>query len=922
MRCPNCGKTISKKVKFCRYCGENLEEKSEVNNRLEELCLTCKKVRGKDTDFCSNCGNPFPESITRSKSSEVKPEGESIDPRSEQVKSLEQAIITKAKAIKAGSAGLMPKTSDESISKPADVNRSSSPKSAKQPPVKVSKGSKPVRSKSKAGLFLKTILALGIASVLVVQCLPELFLQKPPNSTTAGPSQTGTKPYRENPFPTVSVTAKELAISGEKVMTGPNEPIVSASGVTVDFGQYNLTDSAELEVARLPVKTDEAAGVEFQVYNLTLDGMGAADEFTTLVDVTLPYDPKGIDPDNEATAVSAGWYDEASGRWIILPSTVDVAKHTITFQTAHFSPKAVLINKLNQGTKLFYYENGSYEGPTTKVLVDTGALITEMRKIESNAFGQLIRDKSVPTNEMVDTGLGLTNVLTSGADYGSSLKETLLPALGPVASSLKNKLLVVGTAATFLKVVDQYSRGVDSYKIFRDNVLDSLEILVSGVAVVYGSPLFVMVGAGIWAVGIYDQATYDPDDITTYRNKLEEVYNAFTQSQIIYNLRTADTRWAVASSNQAAPLSSDEIRLNSKAAWALAVKSIYLQSKGEPQKIKDRVDTLVQAVAGQFWSLYRKDAPTLYHWIDQDSGLLSPSAIARLDLSWPTPSDAAETISQLQAREKIRLHDCLQDIYAKMSEFEIDELRRQYLESVLDLADEYNKTMHFELVDENLKEPGFANSALSSKTFYIAAKGNLAQDFKITQRPKDSNEVFTCNVYHYILAGMPTEVHMYPFDGDFAVRDAEFSFEPQIPVTKVSLQGVPQVEVGIIEVAGPRYLSFDGYNNDSGTVKVEFNLYYRDGFPTDSLITFNFGTEDMVYSGTAQYGDHLPDGRWHMVTDYNYYKNGTYHPTFQLVDKDGKVLGEDSISISISGLWDEKDGYITNPWIPEGDTSP
>lgn len=59
-----------------------------------------------------------------------------------------------------------------------------------------------------------------------------------------------------------------------------------------------------------------------------------------------------------------------------------------------------------------------------------------------------------------------------------------------------------------------------------------------------------------------------------------------------------------------------------------------------------------------------------------------------------------------------------------------------------------------------------------------------------------------------------------------------------------------------------------------------------------------------------------------MVTDYNYYKNGTYHPTFQLVDKDGKVLGEDSISISISGLWDEKDGYITNPWIPEGDTSP
>lgn len=788
----------------------------------------------------------------------------------------------------------------------------------KKPAVK----SNPPAGKGKGGGgMLKGLLALGLAGVLLVQCVPGIIPGLPvnppvdPSTSAAGRPEPDPVLSADNPFPAVTFSAKELAVSGEVAAVSPEVTKVTVDGVTVDFGEYNLLAESQLEIAALPVKTDAATGTEFTTWDITLAGHGADEEFSTMVEITLPYDPAGIDPANEATAISAGWYDEASGRWLILPSTVDPAADTITFRTAHFSPKAVIKNTLNQGTSLFYY-NGPYQGPNTPVAVDTGALMTELRKLETKAFEQMIRDKSVPTNELLSTGLGLTNLVTSGADYGGSVIDTLLPALDTVSASVKNKLLVVGATATFLKVMDQYARGVDSYKIARDNVFDALEILVSGVAIAYGSPLLVLVGAGIWAVGIYDQATYDPEDITSYLDRLEEVAHQFTLRQAVYDLRTGEARYLAEVPGQTSRLSSGEVRLNSKAAWALALKSIYLQSKGEPQKIKERVDQLVRTVSGLFWSLYRRDPGTLYHWIDEESGLLPASAIASKDLPWPTAGVSAY-IEKMMGREVIRLHDELQPVYREMSEFEMAELRQKLLTSVLDLAETYNKTMTFELVDESLKEPGFGKSSLAEKDFVFDVPAGLTEEFRITARPEDSNQVFTCNVYHYVKAGMPKELHMYPFAGDFALRDAEFTFEPTLPVTRISLKGTPQAEVGIIEIAGPKVRSYEGHNNPMGGVKVDFEIYYQDGFPEGARITHEFDAGSGFYSSDPKYGEQLPDGRWYMKIDQDYLQDGTYQPVFQMVDGQGNVLGEASITINISGL--DPKSYYVNPAIPPGD---
>lgn len=782
---------------------------------------------------------------------------------------------------------------------------------------KAVKADPPAKAKGRGGV-ITGLLALGVAGVLLVQCVPGILPGQPPvspSTTTAGPVAPDPVVTTDDPFPAVAYSPEELAVSGKTVTVSPAETRVTVDGVTVDFGEYNLLAEDQLEIARLPVKTDAATGTEFTTWDLTLAGHEGNEEFTTMVDITLPYDPTGIDPGNEATAFSAGWYDEVAGKWVILPSTVDPSANTITFRTAHFSPKAVIKNTLNQGKSLFFYE-GPYQGPNTPVVVDTGALTTELRKLETKAFAQMIRDKSVPTNELLSTGLGLTNVLTSGADYGGSVIDALMPSLDAVSSQVKNKLLVVGATATFLKVMDQYARGVDSYKVARDNVFDALEILVSGAAIAYGSPLLALVGAGIWAVGIYDQATYDPEDITSYLDRTEEIAHQFTLRQAVYDLRTGQARYLAEVPGQTSRLSSGEIRLSSKAAWALALKSIYLQSKGEPQKIRERVDQLVRTVSGLFWGLYRRDPGTLYHWIDEESGLLPASAIASKDLPWPT-SGVTAYIEKMVGREVIRLHDELQPVYNEMSEFEMDELRRKLLTSVLDLAETYNRTMTFELVDEGLKKPGFARSSLAEKDFVFDVPAGLTREFRITARPEDTNQVFTCNVYHYVMAGMPKELHMYPFAGDFALRDAAFSFEPTLPVTRISLQGTPQVEVGVIEIAGPKVRSYEGHNNPMGGVKVDFEIYYRDGFPKGARITHEFDAGSGLYQSDPQYGEQLPDGRWYMKIDQDYLVDGTYQPVFQMVDEGGQVLGEASITIHITGLNVKE--FIDYPMIPEGD---
>ena len=173
------------------------------------------------------------------------------------------------------------------------------------------------------------------------------------------------------PFEGITYTAQELLLSGETAAVSSDSPSATASGVTVDFGTYNLTGPGTLEIARLPYKTDPGAGLQVQTYNITL---GDVDEFSVPVTVTMPYDSGGLTEGEEPYAISVGWYDASQNTWEVMPCTVNSADNTVTFQTDHLSPFAVIKNEMNKGKFVFYYKDNQYRGPNTPVLVDTGAL--------------------------------------------------------------------------------------------------------------------------------------------------------------------------------------------------------------------------------------------------------------------------------------------------------------------------------------------------------------------------------------------------------------------------------------------------------------------------------------------------------------------------------------------------------------------
>jgi hypothetical protein len=319
-----------------------------------------------------------------------------------------------------------------------------------------------------------------------------------------------------NPFEGLTFTPKELAAPGETVEVSPDVPKETLLGVTVDFGEYNLDEARTLEIARLVDKTDSGAGIYAQSYKITLEDVK---EFPAMVEITLPYDPAGLSTEEEEYAISVGWYDERDGGWKILPSEVDAAANTVTFKTDHFTTFSVLKNTLTKGNIVFYYKDNTYKGPNTPVLVDTGALKKVLTGLSSDSFEKLLRDKAVPTNEFTSSGFGFINTIASGGDYLMGFDNHIRSLSSSVPSALATKVgakfTVIGMAAVAYKVTDQWSRGVTTDKIVRDNAFNLLELAVGIGVIATGSPFLLTCAAGIWAVGIVDSMIYDPEDLTS-----------------------------------------------------------------------------------------------------------------------------------------------------------------------------------------------------------------------------------------------------------------------------------------------------------------------------------------------------------------------------------------------------------------------
>ena len=635
----------------------------------------------------------------------------------------------------------------------------------------------------------------AIALVLVISVFwlaikPYLFKGTPTNINTGGGSFSNEKP--PSSLDGISFTEEELGIRGETIPVSGESPVANIGGVTIDFGEYNLDEEEILEVAKLPYKYNERSGVEAEAYNLSL---GNIEEFPALVKVTLPYNPEGLSPEEEEYAISIGYYDK-DGDWKILPSEVDTVSKTVTFKTDHFSPFGVLKNKLSKGNKVFYYEDNKYLGVNTPILVDTGALKKALNEISTESFDRLIQEKTVPTNGFLSTGLDLMNNIAAGGDYSISL-GTALTVVGSriacIGSKIGNKFVALGAILVSYKVIDQWCRGVTVYNIIRDNAFSILELVVLGAAIAYSSSILLVCGAGIWIAGLVDSSYRESDNPHEYISDIERIYDAFNREHITYLENENRCTYYLPLPGERKNFHPGERSMSTKKAWSVVVNNIHMANKEYPNLIQPKVNHLLGSYSDVFWNVPRS---SILYWIDENN--LAPKDKMAKDIEWPDEA----TIENYKKRNIQRMHDRLHPLYKMMAEKQLADLWTDLYTTTFELAEELNQTMTIEVKDPLLKEPGFAKSIYTSKGLYLMNNGVYKNDFYCKERHLDSDRVFTCNVYHYITADIPSELiilaagedidtaleyEKYQIEGDYPGIEDRISFEADIPLTVIPL---------------------------------------------------------------------------------------------------------------------------------------
>jgi hypothetical protein len=272
-----------------------------------------------------------------------------------------------------------------------------------------------------------------------------------------------------------------------------------------------------------------------------------------------------------------------------------------------------------------------------------------------------------------------------------------------------------------------------------------------------------------------------PGGFDQYLNYLEKSYDYFNRDHITYQSSTGQCSYKPFLPGSSSSLRSGERMLTAKRDWGAVVSSIYYKNKQYPNLIKPDVNQLVANYSDVFWTAPRAD---ILFWIDE-SGILPAGTLAK-DLPWPT--DAAG-IQKYKDRCQARTHERLQPLYKAMAEKELRDLWTTFYTSAFELANAFNETLTFEVKDPALEKDGFAKSSYANNVLHLKTNGNYAfEDFICAERHGNSNQVFTCNVYHYITAGMPTELSIYPPGADiYTLVDQQVSFVADTPLTVISL---------------------------------------------------------------------------------------------------------------------------------------
>lgn len=208
------------------------------------------------------------------------------------------------------------------------------------------------------------------------------------------------------------VAAKEFTLTEENYTA-------SASGVLVDFGQYNIEGEETLEIRELPQKTEEENGVLVKAYDIKL---GSRSSFDDVITITIPYDESYVESGAEGECVGAKYYDESTGQWEGVPYAVDTKNKQVLIFTTHLSTYGVFQVK-NENTRKAYITDVYALGN----MLDGSKSFEVIKEFAANGEpgNAAFEAGFTAVNGLVgDTGTAIT-AFTLGGQYEGALADTL-----------------------------------------------------------------------------------------------------------------------------------------------------------------------------------------------------------------------------------------------------------------------------------------------------------------------------------------------------------------------------------------------------------------------------------------------------------------------------------------------------------------
>ncbi|MEO1814467.1 MAG: zinc-ribbon domain-containing protein [Acetobacterium sp.] len=553
------------------------------------------------------------------------------------------------------------------------------------------------------------------------------------------------------------------------------------SGVTVDFGPYNVMDGERVSVKELSADSDTIEGAIRTAYDISASERTV---FDGLLTITLPYDESETDSADEGGSVLAEYFNPETGEWELVDYTVNTADNTLTITTDHLSEycTVTLRDAGSPYALLSKFSSRRLDDETAMAILreyeQTGQPGEVGDSLLSEFYEQLLYIPNLGDAEagLLHEVLGWLTDVFELAEQGVGNKE--------MASVWeKSGYMLLGLSALSLgdTMIDAYKGNESAETVAAEAYKLSYNV---GVAMLD----YKRISTGMIQLSMLGVIALDYS-LNKFMVAADQTYkDALFKVVIAYN---------------------EEIHPWTEAEWYARIMGLYKTRGDDPEKF----NAALRGIMENYSSRYFYDNPEEQLVATNEAGLHTYTT----GLLPATDAAREYCIEQYMVRLSESLQPVLEDVMKKIRY----DNRKAYSENATELRKALNAPLEFEIIEEI---PDGEKSKYAGCTIDICRPDALVDENWTTVLDKDGRAAIDATILGYMQAGIPTQLRLWNKGDD------EFEDDPILTQTFKVTEKVTVILLGDTGIT-PKW--FEG-----NWKSVEYDTIIRLGIPDDKTLDY------------------------------------------------------------------------------------